>query len=854
MLNNLKIGARLGFGFVSVLVLLIVVSALAVSRINVLSTEVSNMANDKFKKTVLVNDVTDSVNVIARAMRNSLLLPPAAAAKELERLDEARKTISDALGKLDQMIVSEDGKRLLATVVEARKEYLVTQGNFVDLVKAGKRDEAIAYMMGDVRKAQSNYLDTLHKLNDFQTKLMEDAGKQAEQVAAEANRILIGLAIAAVLLASAFGFLITRSITRPVSAALDAANRIADGDLNVKIDASGKDEVAMLLASLEKAVAAVKGMSAEAARLSNAAVAGQLTTRADVTQYKGEYQAIVKGVNDTLDAVIGPLNVTADYVDKISKGVIPPIITAHYNGEFDVIKTNLNAAVKMMNDLLEQTDIIIKAAAAGELDKRANADLFVGGWNQLVRGVNETVSNIVEPVAEGNRVLRRIAGGDLSESVTITCYGDHQRMKDAVNAVHAWLTDLVAYVTKIANGDMSATMAKASDRDQIHQWLMMMKTNINALIKDAVTVSSAATEGRLDVRADASQHQGGYREIIEGLNATMDGVVGPVNEVKRVMAAVAGGDLTMTITSDYRGQIKDLSDAVNATVAKLSETIAAVNGTSDALVSASEQVTDTAQALSQASSEQAASVEETSASIEEMSASINQNTENAKVADTMTSDGSKKAAEGGQAVTETVLAMKQIAKKIGIIDDIAYQTNLLALNAAIEAARAGEHGKGFAVVAAEVRKLAERSQVAAQEIGQLAGNSVGLAERAGKLLDEIVPATRKTADLVQEITASSREQSVGVEQINTAMDQLNTITQQNAAASEQLAATAGEMSAQANELQQLMSFFSIGAREDGGRQAVATSKAPAARSAPVATGSKRGSASAGLVDTGFSRF
>ncbi|HZX33503.1 MAG TPA: methyl-accepting chemotaxis protein, partial [Rhodocyclaceae bacterium] len=202
--------------------------------------------------------------------------------------------------------------------------------------------------------------------------------------------------------------------------------------------------------------------------------------------------------------------------------------------------------------------------------------------------------------------------------------------------------------------------------------------------------------------------------------------------------------------------------------------------------------------------------------VEQMSASIRQNTENAKVADTMSADGTGKAAEGGEAVTETVTAMKQIAKRIGIIDDIAYQTNLLALNAAIEAARAGEHGKGFAVVAAEVRKLAERSQVAAQEIGQLAGNSVGMAERAGRLLDEIVPATRKTADLVQEITAASEEQTAGVGQVNTAMGQLNQITQQNASAAEELAATAEEMSSQADSLQQLVAFFRIGDAPRGG--------------------------------------
>jgi methyl-accepting chemotaxis protein len=208
-------------------------------------------------------------------------------------------------------------------------------------------------------------------------------------------------------------------------------------------------------------------------------------------------------------------------------------------------------------------------------------------------------------------------------------------------------------------------------------------------------------------------------------------------------------------------------------------------------------------------------VEETSASIEEMTASIAQNTENAKVTDAIASKAAKDAADGGDAVNATVDAMKQIAKKIGIIDDIAAQTNLLALNAAIEAARAGEHGKGFAVVAAEVRKLAERSQVAAQEIGEVAGNSVALAEKAGKLLGEIVPNIRKTSDLVQEITAASTEQSSGVGQINSAVNQLNQTTQQNASSSEQLANTSEEMSSQAEQLQSAMSFFKLDSAAQG---------------------------------------
>lgn len=305
----------------------------------------------------------------------------------------------------------------------------------------------------------------------------------------------------------------------------------------------------------------------------------------------------------------------------------------------------------------------------------------------------------------------------------------------------------------------------------------------------------------------------------------------PVNVAVSVANQLANGDLSAQIAVNRRDEVGQLLSAMQNMVGKLAQIIGDVRGAASALSSASEEVSATAMNMSQGSSEQAASVEETCASVEQMSASINQNAENAKVTDGMASKAAKDADQGGQAVKETVRAMKSIAEKVGIIDDIAYQTNLLALNAAIEAARAGEHGKGFAVVAAEVRKLAERSQIAAQEIGDVAQSSVGLAEQAGILLDEIVPSIRKTSDLVQEITAASEEQSVGASQINIAMEQLNKITQMGASSSEELAATAEEMSGQAEQLQQLMSFFRLAV---GQEVAAAEVKKPAPRHAMVA--------------------
>ena len=223
----------------------------------------------------------------------------------------------------------------------------------------------------------------------------------------------------------------------------------------------------------------------------------------------------------------------------------------------------------------------------------------------------------------------------------------------------------------------------------------------------------------------------------------------------------------------------------------------------------SDERTANAQTLTPNASPPAASVEETTASIEQLNASVKQNTENAHVTEQMATRSAGEARDGGEAVNETVTAMKNIAKKIGLIEDISYKTNLLSLNAAIEAASAGEHGKGFAVVAAEVRKLAESSRVTAEEINELASNSVAIAEKAGTLITTVVPNIVKTADLVQEINAASMEQSSGINQINDAMRQLDKATQQNAASAEELAATAEELNGQATQLQHAVAFFKL---------------------------------------------
>ncbi|MGB8931841.1 MAG: methyl-accepting chemotaxis protein [Anaeromyxobacteraceae bacterium] len=329
-------------------------------------------------------------------------------------------------------------------------------------------------------------------------------------------------------------------------------------------------------------------------------------------------------------------------------------------------------------------------------------------------------------------------------------------------------------------------------------------------------------------------------------------ITAPMAEVVALARRIAAGDVREAIDVDGRDEVSELQEAMRSMTDRLAEVIGEVRGGAQALTGASEQLAATAQTVSQGTGEQAASVEETTSSLEEMNASIQQNAANAGQTEEIARAGSNAAEKSGASVAETVGAMRSIADKIGIVEEIAYQTNLLALNAAIEAARAGEHGRGFAVVATEVRKLAERAQRAAGEIGSLAGTSVEVAERSGKLLAELVPTIQKTSELVQEVSAASREQSSGVSQVSKAMSVVDQVTQRNASAAEELSSTAEEVAAQAQALQQLVGFFQL--REQGGAARARGATHPLHHARPSTPALPRPAAPAAAGDVGFRRF
>jgi methyl-accepting chemotaxis protein len=772
MLNKLKIRSKLIIGFLFVAMIAAIIGVYGILRLKKIDNLYTSMYNYSTKPIGDLINLNEAFQLLRINARDIYVAPTREIYETKVKLEY---TLSDnfdtILSTYKSSIVDEQSKKFVEDLAKAKEDYMSYVPKFLELAESGQKAETKNYMDGPWYTPTSNCLNLMKSLVNYNIETARNISDSNNSTVNSTISILLSIVVAAILLSIIIGLIISTNIQK-----------------------------------------IIKSIVEQTIRLFNAAKSGEIEIRANPEDTNEEFRDIVIGMNQTLDALVNPLDVASKYVKDLGQGVIPEKITATYHGRFfNELKDNLNNCIDGMHGL-----------------------------------------------TEANRILQKMAVNDYAQKIEGEYNGIYSEVCSAVNLVRERVIHVIEICEKISVGnlidrDELLKLGKRSENDKLIPALTQMTLAIGDLISDTNKLAYEATEGKLAFRVDSEKHKGDYGKVILGINHTLDSVVEPLNVAADYIDRMSKGDNPPIITDNFKGDFNKIINNINILIrsnaeiiekAKLiaegnltvdlnkrsenDELIQSLNNmvkataniigefksASDNITASSQQMSSTSQEMSQGASEQASSAEEVSSSMEEMAANIQQNNDNAQQTEKIALNAAEGITKVNQASEKTLKYMQEIADKVSVIGEIARQTNILALNAAVEAARAGEHGKGFAVVAAEVRKLAERSQVSAVEIEALTKNSVRATEEAGQLLSGIAPEIGKTARLVQEIAAASMEQNSGADQVNNAIQQLNQITQQNAAASEEMATSSEELASQAQQLLEMISYFKLEKEEN----------------------------------------
>ena len=666
MLNNLTIKSKLLISFGILAILSGIMGYLGITNIYKVQRNDTMMYKQVASGLHQCTEIAINFHQMRVILRNQVLETDT---NKIPAIIEARKTFSrkmeESLNNYEQIILDDTDKANLRELQMNKQNYLASMEKFDAMSLRGAKKASFDYMNENLMPLASMFSNSMDKMIAYNLTAGKQISQNNENISQDTATLLIIILVLSVLIAIGLGFMISshiqtiimgvvgqikevskavkegklqtrtdvektneelREISKGVNVILDAVvlplnvaanyvDRISKGDIPTKITDNYNGDFNQIKNNLNQCIDAVNTMVQDANMLSRAAIEGRLSTRADASKHQGDFKKVVDGVNLTLDSVIGPLNVAASYVDRISKGDIPPKITDSYNGDFNQIKNNLNQCIEAVNLLVADAGSLSKAAIEGRLATRADATRHWGDFRKIVEGVNHTLDSVIGPLNVAANYVERISKGDIPTKITDSYNGDFNLIKNNLNqcieAVNLMVTDAnllakaavegrlatradaskhlgdfkkvvdgvnntldsvigplnvaASYVERISKGDIphKITDSYHGDFNQIKNNLNQCIDAVNLLVDDAGILAKAAIEGRLATRADASRHWGDFRKIVEGVNNTLDSVIDPLNVAANYVERIAKGDIPAKITDSYNGDFNQIKNNLN---------------------------------------------------------------------------------------------------------------------------------------------------------------------------------------------------------------------------------------------------------------------------------------------------